>query len=323
MTDKLLEINGMNVLLLDNYIENDILPDQDLADIWIVNNINEGLVKKFLRKKIRSKDINIYLKPIFLQKELKKFYFNKNNNLKYLSDGYIKSLDFIDKLPFIEIVFSYISKYQHERNFNEVKEKEFLFKRFFDHYYTRAKKIKPILNHKSLTGYCYPFIEAYFRNTKDAFVISRNMLNEAFYEGWIRRNYIDTSHLCSKCNSGFLNYREVCPKCNDHNLTAENIIHHFRCAYVGVERDFVYNNKLICPKCSSELKNIGVDYDKPGNIFTCKNKKCNNEFQDAPIGVFCVDCSTKQNPSDLIVRKIYEYEITTLGLKVGLSIKNK
>lgn len=320
MIDNIIEIHGKKVYLLDNIIKNEILPDPKVADIWVVNNKEELLVKKFLRNVIRSKDINIYLKPLFLQKEFKQFYSNKDNNLKNLCDGYIKDLDFIEKIPFIDRTNIFIDKFRNARFYDHNNEEKFLYQRFFDYYYTRMKKIKPVINHKSLTGYSYPLIEAYFRNNRDAFVISRKLLNEAYSKKWITRKYIDTSHLCSKCSSGFLNYREICPKCGNHNLRARNIIHHFRCAYVGIETDFIYNNKLICPKCSSELKNLGVDYDKPGNLFICKNKKCNHEFQDAPIGVFCIDCKTEQEPHVLIVRKVYEYEVTNIGLELGLSI---
>ena len=214
-----------------------------------------------------------------------------------------------------------MTKYGNQRNLKNFTENNFLLQKTFDYYYTRKKRIKPVLNHISLTGYSYPRIEAYFSTTRDAFIISRLLLQEAYTNGWLSRKYMDTSHLCHKCSSGFLNYREICPKCGEHNLRASHIIHHFRCAYVGKEKDFNFKNKLVCPKCSSELKNLGVDYDRPGKTFTCRNKKCDHEFQDAPVGVNCVDCETEQSPSELIVRKIYEYKITSLGMEKGLFFK--
>jgi len=59
-----------------------------------------------------------------------------------------------------------------------------------------------------------------------------------------------------------------------------------------------------------ELKNLGVDYDKPGKVFYCLNDKCKNEFQKPLIGVHCIHCKTEQAPSELNLEKIYNYELT-------------
>lgn len=320
MTDTVIEIHGKRILLLEHAVAQDVLPDPFQADAWVINHSDEWKVRRFLRSIIHSKNIHIYLKPVFLQKELKDFYVKRDYHLKHLSDGYIKDLNILEKVSFIEHVNTYQERYAAKRNFSDFSPNSFYIQKTFDYYYTRKKRITPVLNHKSLTGYSYPRIETYFPNTRDAFVTSRMLLQEAYSNNWLSRNYVDTSHICHNCSSGFLNYREVCPKCSNHNLRANNILHHFRCAYVGVEKDFIYKDKLVCPKCSSELKNLGVDYDRPGKLFSCKNKKCLHEFQDAPIGVNCIDCNTEQAPHDLVVRKIYEYEITAHGMKAGLHI---
>ena len=313
MLDNIIEIHGKKVVLLEHAITNNLLPDPSLADVWVINHNDPKLVKRFLYKIIRSEDIRINLKPIFLQKELKKVYSLSSDLLKSLSDGYIKWLNFIDKIPYIETINNFIEKNQYKYdNFDKTSDEFYTFK-ILNYYYTRKKNIVPIINRKSLTGYSYTRIEAFFENKNDAYTKSRMLLREAFLGGSLARNYVDTSHLCKNCHSGFLNFREICPKCTNHNLKVRNLIHHFRCAYVGIDKDFVLKDKLACPKCSSELKNLGVDYDKPGKIFLCKNKKCNHEFQDAPVGVHCVDCKTEQSPDELIVKKIYAYELTNLG----------
>lgn len=315
MLDSIIEIHGKKVLLLEYAIVNNILPDPKLADVWVVNHNDPKLVKRFLYKIIRSEDIRVYLKPIFLQKELKKIYALSSDLLKSLSDGYIKWLNFIDKIPYIETITNFIEKNEFKYDKFEKDSDEFYTLKILDYYYTRKKNIIPIINRKSLSGYSYTRIEAFFEDKKEAYTKSRMLLRESFLGGSLSRNYVDTSHLCKNCHSGFLNFREKCPKCSEHNLKVRNLIHHFRCAYVGIEKDFVLKDQLVCPKCSSELKNLGVDYDRPGKIFFCKNKKCNHEFQEAPIGVHCVDCKSEQSPDELIVRKIYSYELTNLGFQ--------
>lgn len=321
MIDTLIEVHRKRVLLLEHAIANGIIPDPSAADVWVVNHDNETLVKAFLRQIIGSNDIRVYLKPIFLQKKLKKFYLNRDYHLKHLCDGYLKDLNIIDKLPVIEQLELYVKKYKDQRNSKNFETNNFLLLKTFDYYYTRKKRIRPVLNHMSLTGYSYPRIEAFFSNERDAFITSRLLLQEAYSNDWLSRKYEDTSHLCSKCTSGFLNYREICPKCGKHDLRASWIIHHFRCAHVGEENDYIFKDKLVCPKCSSTLKNLGVDYDRPGKVYICGSKKCQHEFQDPPVGVNCVDCETEQSPSKLIVQKIYRYKITKLGIEKGLLIR--
>lgn len=318
MSDTIIEKYGKKIMLLTEAIENGKLPDAKAADLWVINHTDEILVSSFLHKMIRSNDLSIYLKPIYLQKEFKSSYKTKELRLKYLTDGYVTALDFADKVPFIEEISTFVAKYKAKRKSNDYQTNEFLFLKTFDYFYTRKKTINPTLNRNSLAGYSYRRIEAYFYHNRDAFFTSRMLLQEAYQKGWLSRQYKDTSHLCHNCSSGFLNYRESCPKCGQHNLQATAIIHHFRCAYVGTEKDFIVNDKLICPKCSAALKNLGVDYDKPGKTYRCKNTTCSHTFQEAPVEVCCVDCETEQAPDQLIVKKIYKYNITSLGIEKGL-----
>lgn len=313
MVDNVIELYGKKVILLEKAIQDKSLPDPDLADIWIVNHSNPKLVKRFLILMMRSNKIEVFLKPIFLQNDFKKAYGDSYNFLKHLSDGTIKGLNFLEKIAHIDTINLFIEKIRTTYNYKDKSSDEYYIQKILFYYYTRMKSIIPILDRSSLSGYSYPRIEAFFKNKEDAYVRSRFLLRESFQLGFLSRSYIDTSHLCKNCQSGFLNYREICPKCSGHDLKARDLIHHFRCAYVGVEKDYIFKDKHVCPKCSSEIRNLGVDYDKPGKIFVCKDKKCNHEFQDAPIGVHCVDCKVEQSPEELIVKKIYSYELTTLG----------
>lgn len=313
MLDNIIEVYGKRMLLLKVAIEKNVLPDPNESDLWVVNHPDAKLVKKFLIKVNRSENINIYLKPIFLQKELKKGYNQNAELLKHFSDGYIKGLSFIDKIPNIEFINNFIINQKFNLNKFEKSSDEYFLYKSLVYYYTRKKEVVPIVNRKALTGYSYPKIESLFENKTTAFIKSRALLAEAYVNEIFSRNYVDTSHLCKNCYSGFLNFREICPKCSTHNLKMRNLIHHFRCAYVGIDKDFFIKDKMVCPKCTSEIKNVGVEYDKPGKIFICRNKKCNHEFQDPPIGVHCVDCRTEQSPEDLVVRKIYSYELTNKG----------
>jgi hypothetical protein len=303
--------NGITALLLHENVTKNEIPDHTLSDVWIVNHENPWMVKQFLQNVIKHPDPHVYLKPVFLQKNFKKAYREKKNyNLKHLCDGYIDHLHLEDRIASVEFIIHFIKNLQ---NSEEIYSSTVL-QNTLRYYYSRNKKIEFRESSDSLNGYTYPRIEAYYSGRKESYLAVKEMLTQAYRSGFLKRNYADTSHLCQKCSSGFLNYREECPKCAGHNLQARSLIHHFRCAYVASEDLFQKDERMICPKCNTELKNLGVDYDKPSKIFYCRKQECGNEFQKPLIGVHCINCKTEQTPSDLKVEKIYQYEITSQAI---------
>ncbi|WP_042722669.1 hypothetical protein [Flavobacterium sp. B17] len=306
MPEKILTLeNGIRAQLLDDCIDKNEIPNAENADIWIINNEKAWEVRKFLISVIRHPDPKVFLKPVFLQKDLKRIYKEfKNYNLKQLCDGYIQDLNIQNKIPYIQFILNFIKKLDASLHEEDLLKKTLLY------YHSRNKDIEFYESADSLNGYSYPRVEAYYDGTTNAYVNGRALLHNAYKNDLLRRHYVDTSHICKKCHSGFLNYREECPKCKEHNLQVRVLIHHFRCAHVATEQSFQQGDRLICPKCSMELRNLGVDYDKPGKIFYCLNEKCKNEFQKPLIGVHCINCKTEQTPSELKLEKIYNYELT-------------
>lgn len=313
LTAHVVEIHGKRILLLKNFIEAQTIPAPPVADVWLINHTEREKVKRFLRTILRSSDIRTYLKPIFIDDESELFLHNDSAIIQHLSDGFWRNTDALKLATLIEQVEHYINDH-NDRSDDKMDTTERILQYIFDHAYTRRNKIIPLRQQSSLTGYAYPRLDSFFFNIEDAYMNSRVILKEAEEKGYLKREYFDTQHLCRDCSGGFLNYREVCPKCHKHNLKATNLIHHFRCAYLGPETDFAFNNKLICPKCSTQLKNVGVDYDRPGKMFTCKNSVCDHQFQDAPISVGCVHCGLEQAPHELVVKKVYQYSLAEMGL---------
>lgn len=303
--------NGITAVLLHDSVSKNEIPDHSLADVWIINHEKPWAVKQFLQSIIRHPDPQIYLKPVFLQKDFKKAYREKKNyNLKHLCDGYIDHLRLDNRVAAVKFILHFIKNIDNPEGTyaDGILQKTLLY------YYSRNKDIDFHESSDSLNGYTYPRIESQYYGRKESYLLAKEMLTEAYKNGFLTRNYADTSHLCHKCSSGFLNYREECPKCGGHNLQVRSLIHHFRCAYVASEDHFQKGEKMICPKCNTELKNTGVDYDKPSKIFYCRKQDCRYEFQKPLIGVRCINCKTEQSPSELKIEKIYNYEITSKAI---------
>ena len=179
---------------------------------------------------------------------------------------------------------------------------------------SRSLHLTPRNNRMSKIGFSFPIIEN-LSIENDPLQIMQ-LLNQ-----YANKNYFQTVvqskvNLCYDCNSGYLNFAESCTKCHSLDLKTENLIHHFRCAYIGPESDFVKGDQLVCPKCDTALKHIGIDYDKPSEIHICNN--CNHTTQETTMMAKCVDCGKENELNQLTTHTIYEYRPTEKGRNKAL-----
>ena len=278
--------------------------------------ISDGLVLDYADKEgcfsflklIRSSYIeSIYLVPVFilaLNDDVDEF-------SRALSDGVLRSLQ--DET--FEGSFNVID--QRIRQLQTSDTNDLLIRiqnKVLRYYYTRQKRIAPITSVKAHTGYTYPLLSLHYQNanTEDMF----KLIDDLEAKEFVRPRYEDILHLCSNCFSAFINYREVCSKCGSSDLYMENLIHHFVCAKVAPETDFISGNQMVCPKCNKLLHHIGVDYDKPSVVYTCNS--CGHHSQESIMQAACFNCKTVQTVDALIEKKVNNYELTVLGEEAAL-----
>lgn len=72
-----------------------------------------------------------------------------------------------------------------------------------------------------------------------------------------------------------------------------------------------------CPKCSKNLRHIGVDYDKPSIINHCQN--CNEVFQDYIVKAKCIHCKHDTDVQYLLAKDINAYKLTKKGRHAATS----
>lgn len=70
---------------------------------------------------------------------------------------------------------------------------------------------------------------------------------------------------------------------------------------------------LICPKCHRQLRHIGVDYDRPATIYSCKT--CGNSFSSPLTKATCCYCEKTSDVQNLIPRDVVYLEITAEGIR--------
>jgi hypothetical protein len=134
------------------------------------------------------------------------------------------------------------------------------------------------------------------------------VLNDLSQQNYFSRDVVDKVNLCHECEGAFLNFSECCTQCGSLDLTSEDLVHHFRCAYVGPLSDFRKEDHMECPKCNHKLKHIGIDYDKPSEIHTCTT--CNYSSQETAMKAKCVDCGHDNALNELSTYSINTYSPT-------------
>ena len=171
----------------------------------------------------------------------------------------------------------------------------------------RALMAKP--HPESSRLYDYPLAALWVDQDNELFPWLHSLEREGLIEG---TTLVDRVRYCSVCHSGHLNYVESCPECGSIDVAAESALHCFACGHVAAQTDFLHSGHLSCPNCLSQLRHIGVDYDRPLENYRCHS--CNALFVDGSVKVRCLEAGHEQTPEQLVVRSIRHYKLTDSGV---------
>ncbi len=181
------------------------------------------------------------------------------------------------------------------------------------HLHTREPEVlAPTRNHQSSVGYTFPTAQVLFNVKPGEEVTFLEELEEAQL---LTSKLIDKVNICPFCEHTQINFRELCPHCRSLNISEETTIHHFRCAYIGKESEFRQRINLNCPKCSRELRHIGVDYDKPSEVLWCND--CNQNFSQPLLSCYCLACAKTFPPENTFIKRINEYKLSRDGTQAA------
>ncbi|MCH7966040.1 MAG: hypothetical protein IIB02_01265 [Thaumarchaeota archaeon] len=103
----------------------------------------------------------------------------------------------------------------------------------------------------------------------------------------IEKNEI-TQIICNNCQSSSIHATYCCTACQSPNFTQSDLIEHYRCGNISLERNYIDGK---CQKCRKDIGCLGVDYKKTTNFFSCS--KCNDTFSEPLLINNCTLCNVK------------------------------
>ncbi len=276
------------------------------ADAMVIESTNVQDVIEMIYQIRNMRFKNFYLKPIFLS------HLHFPESIVQQTDGV---MDFATIESLMAKSASIGSRIREVRTINSrYSFKEAALVKTLQFLYTRNVPLLPFRDRSAAIGYTFPFLSNLIKAGENHLLL--DVLKKGEEEGWLDPVIIDRVNLCKDCYGGYLNFRESCTKCHSIDLKSIEMIHHFRCAYIGPASDFEKNDKLICPKCDKELRHIGIDYDKPSEVNQCNN--CGHQSQESTMKALCVDCGTENELQYLQTRAISQFQLTAFGQDLAI-----
>ena len=174
--------------------------------------------------------------------------------------------------------------------------------------FVREKRAIPVKTVATRYGFSYPDLELFLQKADESLFGVLDFLKQ---QCLLTTDFVEKAYFCNQCGSAFLNFLEQCPHCQSADLAVEDLVHHFKCAFVAPATEFQRNGQLICPKCEQKLNDIGVDFDKPSIVYTCN--ECSHVTQEPEVMTACYNCGKKALPENQVHRTMYAYTLTGLG----------
>jgi len=178
----------------------------------------------------------------------------------------------------------------------------------------KITKLVPEYNMISFNGCGWTYAAQFFA-IKDGSEI--NHITFIAEKGCFDREFFDKVLLCPHCGHHDINIRETCPSNHSANISVAEMIHHFRCGYVGTVTEFQQGIRYVCPKCGAELRQVGIDYDKPGQSYICRDTK--EKFTEPDVWCQCRNCSKQFEIDDAVREDIFTYVLNERGKQTAES----
>jgi len=132
--------------------------------------------------------------------------------------------------------------------------------------------ITPVIDFNYKLGFAYPAVDSLLDTAdQETLTILDNLSdNGILIKEPYEKFYVDPENMFQLVPT------ERCPHCDSGEIVRGQLVEHFSCGYVGLDRDFKQDSRYICPKCRKDLRLIGTDYRNIGIHYRCL--ECNEVF---------------------------------------------
>lgn len=118
---------------------------------------------------------------------------------------------------------------------------------------------------------------------------------------------LDKISVCPKCE-GVPTFRPGCGSCGSAFVEQEVLIHHFACAHVAPEKEFLDDsNQLVCPKCRTRDLIAGSDFEQISGCHRCMD--CDAIFTETKTVGHCLSCQHRFDAAEAVLKTLYAYEV--------------
>ena len=173
-------------------------------------------------------------------------------------------------------------------------------------------RLEPAASNTARIGYTYPEISEILGCKPGDEVAMLEFLADA---GCLERELFDKIDLCPFCLHSNLRLRRLCPHCRSSLIMKKEVLHHFRCGWIGIEEDTRHGTDLVCPKCKKHMRHIGVDYERASQSYYCTT--CQKIFAQPLEEFLSVPCGRQIAKDGTMMQPIFVYTMTPVGAEAA------
>jgi GGDEF domain-containing protein len=175
-------------------------------------------------------------------------------------------------------------------------------------------RLEPIADWRDERVYRYPLADLYSREREDGFTLLTRLRQRGLLEPV---KLVERLHTCPDCTSAHILFNERCPQCASIDITEQNFLHCYACGNVSSQESYLSRGALVCPKCSVQLRHIGVDYDRALETLTCN--ECSARFTEPDVKARCARCQSQCATDALVARRFDSLRLSSAGVHAARS----
>jgi len=165
-------------------------------------------------------------------------------------------------------------------------------------------EIKPQFDPQLEAGFSFPQVSRLLGTTEKE---SQAVLESLAEQGVLVRKFWDKLLSCPQCHSPLLRPFYNCAKCSSSNIARGRVLEHLSCKHVGLEDEFFFRGRLVCPRCKLELRTLDIDYRSLGVLYQCRD--CRDVAAFPALKWRCLRCAAAFSADKVEEVNVYSYSL--------------